>query len=211
MYAPPAFRIDDEDELLGFIEARRFATLAACGATGPVAALAPVRVLREAGGRAVAVEAHLSRRNPFLDAAAAGGTGLALVHGPDGYVSPSAYASKREHGRVVPTWNYIAVEVRGALSTFGDAGALREQLTDLTDALERGLASPWAVTDAPEDYLASQIAGVVGVRLSIEAISGVRKLSQNRSAADRRGVREAFRSAPDADRRALAELMPEED
>jgi transcriptional regulator len=110
---------------------------------------------------------------------------LAIFQGPSAYVSPAWYAAKAEHGRVVPTWNYEAVHVRGRLRWFDDPAGLLDVVQRLTDRFEAGRAAPWSVADAPADYVERLMAGIVGVELTVTAIEGKRKLSQNRPAGDR--------------------------
>jgi len=113
---------------------------------------------------------------------------MALFMGPDAYVSPSFYPSKAEHHKHVPTWNYIAVHAYGQAEFFDDADRLLEVVTRLTTIHEAGRKTPWAVTDAPKEYIAAQLRGIVGIRMSITRIDGKRKMSQNRAAKDRAGV-----------------------
>lgn len=207
MYAQSAFRMDDPAETAAFIEAHRFATLVVAGADGPVSAHIPMLVERGADGGVIALAGHVARGNPVGDIALGGGKALAIFHGPAAYVSPSLYPSKREHGKVAPTWNYMAVQARGALSGFTDPARLRAHLDALTDTMERGLPEPWAVGDAPEEYVARLIAGVTGVRLAMESVEGVRKLSQNRPEADRASVIAAFAASADPAAQALAREM----
>jgi len=133
---------------------------------------------------------------------------MALFTGPHAYVSPSWYAAKREHGRVVPTWNYVAVHAYGPAEFFDDADGLLEVVTRLTDLHERPRAEPWAVTDAPEAFIRAQLKGIVGLRLPIARLEGKRKMSQNRSAADRAGVAAGLAASDRASDRAAAALIP---
>ncbi len=147
------------------------------------------------------------RTNPVPAIAGQPVPALAIFTGADAYVTPSLYLSKREHGKVVPTWNYIAAHVSGAVEAFDDAAALRRQIGLLTDIMEKSAAVPWAVSDAPDDYVAKMINGITGLRLAIENIEGVRKLSQNRPEADRAGVLNGFTHSPDHAARELAAEM----
>jgi transcriptional regulator len=113
---------------------------------------------------------------------------LAVFQGVDAYISPNWYPSKFQHGRVVPTWNYEAVHVTGRVTWRTEPEWLRGQLERLTDRFEAGQSKPWAVSDAPEDYLEKQLAAIVGVELAIAEVKAKRKLSQNRQPADRMGV-----------------------
>ena len=116
------------------------------------------------------------------------GEALAIVRGPDGYVSPGWYASKAEHGRVVPTWNYVTAHVYGELIVHDEPGWLRDLVDRLTVKHEAAQARPWAATDAPAAYIAGQLRAIVGVELRISRIEAKAKLSQNRPVADIAGV-----------------------
>lgn len=131
---------------------------------------------------------HIARANEqwkLLDPAA---ESLAIFSGVDGYVSPTFYATKQETGRVVPTWNYEAVHCYGRLEVIEEAARVLEIVTRLTNTYEGPRNKPWKVSDAPADYIATQLKGIVGLVLHITKLIGVRKLSQNKSAADRDGV-----------------------
>jgi transcriptional regulator len=210
MYAPAAFRVDDTSELAAFIEARRFATLIVAGEKGPQAAHVPMIVNRDASGAPVSLEGHVARGNPVAGIAATPVRALAIFSGADAYVTPSLYLSKREHGKVVPTWNYIAVHVTGVVEAFNDADALRRQVSRITDMMEQPAAVPWAVSDAPDDYISKMLSAITGVRLTIETIEGVRKLSQNRPEGDRAAVLNGFIHSSDPSARQLAAEMTKE-
>ena len=131
---------------------------------------------------------HVARANPHWKRIVDGSPALAVVTGPDAYVSPSLYATKAEHGRVVPTWNYSAVHVRGVVRVHDDPEWVRGVVTALTERFEGTRETPWAVTDAPERYVAGQLRAIVGVSITVESVEGKAKLSQNRSAEDVAGV-----------------------
>lgn len=183
LYNPPAFRTDDLALLLPVMQAPRLALLACHGPDG-VPSLSHLPLLTD--GRTVV--GHLARANGQLAALRAAGRAVAVWTGAEGYVSPSAYASKREHGKVVPTWNYEAVHAEGPVEIVEDAARLREIVARLTDHHEAGGADPWSVDDAPEPFIQGQLKGIAGVVMTIERLTGKRKLSQNRSEADRAGV-----------------------
>jgi len=140
-----------------------------------------------------ALQAHMARNNPQWSTAPTG-EALAIIQGPDDYVSPSWYASKAEHGRVVPTWNYSTAHVYGELVVHDDAGWLARHVRHLTALHEGGRQDPWAVDDAPGKFVAGQLRAIVGVELVITRIEAKEKLSQNRSAADAAGVAAGLRS-----------------
>ena len=182
LYVPRANRMDPDD-VRGFVAAVGTAQLVTVGADGlPDATFLPVLWQ---GERLVG---HLARANPHWRRVVEGAPALAVVTGPDAYVSPGWYASKREHGRVVPTWNYSVVHLRGPAWVVDDADWLRGLVTDLTDHHESGREDPWAVTDAPERYVAGQLRAIVGIELAVTSVEAKAKLSQNRSAEDRAGV-----------------------
>jgi len=207
MHAAPAFRMDDQAEMAAFIEARHFATLVVSDERGPQAAHIPMILRRDANGRPVALEGHVARNNPVAALAAAPARALAIFSGADAYVTPSLYLSKREHGKVVPTWNYMAVHVSGMVEAFNDADALRDQVARITDMMEQPAAVPWKVSDAPDDYIAKMLGAITGVRIRIEAIEGIAKLSQNRPEGDRASVLNGFQHSNDHAARQLAAEM----
>lgn len=210
MHAAPAFRMDDSQAMAAFIEARHFATLIVAGEDGPVAAHVPMILNRDGAGTPVSLEGHVARNNLLAAVAAQPARALAIFVGADAYVTPSLYLSKREHGKVVPTWNYVAVHVSGALEAFNDGDALLQQVNRITDMMEQPAAVPWKVSDAPDDYVAKMLNAITGVRLKIDAIEGIRKLSQNRSEADRASVLNGFTHSNDPAARQLAAEMIKE-
>lgn len=207
MHAPAHFRVDDQAELAAFIEGRHFGMLVVAGENGPQAAHIPMLLNRDADGKPVSLEGHVARNNPVAAIAAKPVRALAIFNGADAYVTPSLYLSKREHGKVVPTWNYIAVQLTGEAEAFNDAGALRSQVSRITDMMEQPTAVPWKVSDAPDDYIVKMLNGITGLRLQIESIEGIRKLSQNRPEGDRASVLNGFIHSTDPSARQLAAEM----
>jgi transcriptional regulator len=206
MYIPPAFRDDDLASLHATMRAARLATLVTATAEGLMATPLPL-ILDEAEGPHGLLYGHVAKANPQWKAAPLGDA-MAIFMGPDAYVSPSWYATKRETGKVVPTWNYVAVHAYGPVEFFDDEDRLLALVTRLTNLHEQPRAEPWAVSDAPEAFIRSQLRGIVGLRMPITRLDGKRKLSQNRSAEDRAGVVEALSKSDDAMDRAVAALIP---
>ncbi len=207
MYRPAAFDVADRDELFDLIERAAFGHLVTVGPSGFDATGLPFVVDRD-GGSAGRLRGHVARANTqwrSIDDVAA----LVLFPITDGYVSPSSYPSKAEHGKVVPTWNYEVVHIHGAVQIHDDPEWVRTVVTDLTDRHEaaRSTESPWAVTDAPVDFIDRQLRAIVGIEVQIESIEGKRKLSQNRSVADRLGAAAALASSPRRGDQAVAEAM----
>jgi transcriptional regulator len=187
MYVPPLFAMREEDELLRFCQSFPFAALVTSGADGLFATHLPV-VLKRAEGGAPAFFGHLARANPHWQQVPAGSDALLIFSGPQAYVTPSWYATKQETAKVVPTWNYAVVHARGKVSWPADEAFLRENLSDLTDQHEAQFEHRWALSDAPDDFVAKQLRAIVGVRFEITALEGKVKMSQNRPAADIDGV-----------------------
>jgi transcriptional regulator len=187
MYVPPHFAPEDRAAIYRMIRSARLATLVTLGSEGMEASHVPVLLDEEEGDRA-AIRGHLARANPQWRRSSAETPALAIFLGPDAYVSPTWYQTKRETGKVVPTWNYLAVHAYGRVEFFEDADRLRAIVTALTQRHEGSRADPWAVSDAPADYIAAQLRGIIGFRLEIDRLEGKWKLSQNRPAVDRQGV-----------------------
>ncbi|MCY1352125.1 Protease synthase and sporulation protein PAI 2 [compost metagenome] len=207
MYLPTAFRQDDLAELHRQIAACRLATLVSHAADGLLASHLPL-LLVEDEGEFGTLYGHLARANPH-GRALAEGEALAIFNGPEAYVSPSWYPAKAEHGKVVPTWNYIAVHAWGQAEVFDDPERLLRLVSRLSDRHEAGRTQPWAVDEAPREYLDSMLRAIVGFALPIRRLEGKWKLGQNRSAADQRGVRDGLAASLDARDRELAARMPD--
>ncbi|MGH1572652.1 FMN-binding negative transcriptional regulator [Methylobacterium sp. P31] len=192
MYQPPHFREDSRTAQHALIRAYPLGLLVTGGLGGLTAN--PIPFLLDEAGEHGLLRAHLARANPQWRALAAAEECLVVFQGPQGYVTPGWYASKREHGRVVPTWNYATVHAWGRPRVIEDVDWLRRQIADLTALRETPRAEPWAVTDAPEPFVAAQVRALVGVEIPITRIEGKWKMSQNRPEADRTGVIAGFRA-----------------
>jgi transcriptional regulator len=206
MYVPPAFREDDLAALQGMMREARLANLVTATAEGLVATPLPLLLAPEEGPYGT-LYGHLARANPQWGMPPTGDA-MALFMGPEAYVTPSWYPSKREHGKVVPTWNYVAVHAYGPAEFFDDADRLLEVVTRLTDRHERPRAEPWAVSDAPDAFVRAQLKGIVGLRLPIARLEGKRKMSQNRSEADRQGVAAGLAESEQPSECDAAKLIP---
>jgi transcriptional regulator len=206
MYTPSAFEDNELASLQGLIEHTRLAILVTHDASGMQASHLPL-LLRTDQGVQGTLYGHLAKANPQWRALENGAQVLVIFPGADAYVSPSFYPAKAEHGKVVPTWNYVAVHAYGVAQVFNDPQRLLEVVSGLTDKHEAGRVSPWAVADAPADYIDKMLGAIVGFALPIERLEGKRKLSQNRSAADVAGVRNGLAASADAKDQELAQLM----
>jgi transcriptional regulator len=193
MYRPSYFREDRLNVLHAQIRAHPFAQLVTAGDVGLVANPLPMLVDPDASPNGT-LRGHLARANDQVASLRAGGQALVIFQGPQAYVSPSWYPGKVEHGKVVPTWNYVAVHAWGVPRMIDDAAWLRRLVEDLTVSQEQGRPNPWAVGDAPEDFIATMVKAIVGIEIPIDRIEGKWKLSQNRSDPDRRGVADGLRA-----------------
>jgi transcriptional regulator len=202
MYVPRFNAMASDEELHRLVAAVGAAELVTVGADGyPTATLLPVVW---DGDRLVL---HMARANPHWRSIQPASPALAVVAGPQAYVSPAWYASKQEHGRVVPTWNYTGVHLTGRAQVHDDPEWVRDAVTRLTDLHEQRRDLPWSVTDAPERYVEKQLRAIVGIELSIERVEGKSKLSQNRSAEDRAGVVRGLREEGGRREEDVADLM----
>ncbi len=183
MYNPPAFVEDRPDELQAIMLAASLPVLVSPSKNGLIATHLPL--LYEAPDRLIG---HVARANPHWRDFDPTAELLAIFTSVDGYISPSFYTTKAETGKVVPTWNYQAVHATGRLEIVEDPGPLLGIVTRLTERYEAGRTKPWAVADAPADYIASQLKGIVGLILHITRLEGKAKLSQNRTKADQAGA-----------------------
>jgi transcriptional regulator len=181
MYVPDHFREDRPEVLQDAMRRIGFATLVTQGLEAN-----HLPMLLQDG----MLRGHVARANPVWKAGA--GEALAIFLGPHAYVSPSWYPGKAETGKAVPTWNYLTVHARGAIRWIQDADWLRAHVTALSAAHETGRAEPWAITDAPASHVDGLLRAIVGFELTIAKLEGKWKLSQNRDAADRTGVREGL-------------------
>jgi|SRR5580658_8832307 transcriptional regulator len=212
MYIPAHFAAaGDLDKIAALVDHVGTADFVTFDGTRPVATLLPVIWERppdageEAGyGRLLG---HVALTNPQWQTAAAGAQALAIVDGPQAYVSPSWYPSAREHGRVVPTWNYTTVHFTGQVAFHSDADWLRDVVTRLTERYEHGREGRWWVSDAPEKYIDGQLRAIVGVELVIERVEAKEKLSQNRPEADRANVIAELKREPGRQAQEIADLM----
>ena len=206
MYLPSAFRQDDLAELHAQLQASPLALLTSAGAAGVQASHLPL-LLAPDEGEFGTLYGHFARANPHWRDLQGGAEALAVFSGPDAYISPGWYPAKAEHGKVVPTWNYIAVHARGPVELIEEPERLLQIVSRLSDQHESGRERPWAVSDAPREYIDSMLRAIVGFALPIRRLEGKWKLGQNRSAADQAGVRDGLAASPSPGDRELAARM----
>jgi transcriptional regulator len=204
MYQPDQFRVEDVPQMHALMRARPFATLVSAGSLGLYASHLPT-VLKDEGDYGV-VECHLARANPHCEDLA-GGEALMIFQSAEGYITPNWYPSKFQNGKVVPTWNYAVVHAYGKPEVMRDADWLRRHVSELTAQQERGAAKPWAVSDAPDAYVAAMLRGIVGFRFAITQLEGKWKMSQNREVHDREGVIAGLRARGGPDDLEIADYV----
>jgi transcriptional regulator len=185
MYLPKHFVEDRAEVLQDFVRAHPLGMLVTLDGGRPTVDHVPMLLETEPGIR---LRGHVARANAVATRVPAGEEVLVVFHGADHYVTPSWYPGKRVDGKVVPTWNYSAVQARGRIRWFDGADRLRALVGDLTRAHEAPRAAPWSVDDAPEDYVASMLRAIVGFEIEVASMTGKFKASQNRNEADRQGV-----------------------
>lgn len=201
MYVPPAFREDRTDVLHAAIRAARLPVLVGTGPDGLIASHIPM-LLDPTAGPLGTLYGHFARANPHAQTT---GEAVAIFQGPEAYITPSWYATKRETEKVVPTWNYVAVHAAGTLEWFTDPDRLLDLVTRLTEHHEGGRETPWAVSDAPADFVAGMLKAIIGFAMPITKLEGKWKMSQNRPPADRQGVIDGLSADGRAD---VAALIP---
>jgi transcriptional regulator len=206
MYIPAAFRQEDLASLHQQMRACRLPTLVSHGASGLLATPLPLLLVADEGPYGT-LYGHFAKANPQWRDLAAGAQALVLFQGAEAYVTPSWYAAKAEHGKVVPTWNYINIQARGPVEIFDDSARLLKLVSALTDQHEAKRAQPWAVSDAPDDYIEGMLRAIVGFALPIERLDGKFKLGQNRSSADQQGVQAGLQASSETQDQALAAHM----
>jgi len=206
MYNPAHFVEQRPEAIRALLSRCPLATLITSGGAGIEATHLPLLYFPDEAGHGV-LRGHMARANPHWTQCRPGCEALAIFHGPQHYISPAWYASKREHGRVVPTWNYVTVHARGALVIRTEPEWLLENVAALTDSQEQGRSPAWSVADAPAGFIDALLGSIVGVELTVNHIEGKWKLSQNRPAADRESVAAALDALDTAEARVMAALV----
>lgn len=205
MHVPKNFKQDETEALLKVIQDYPFATLVAVTEGGLNAHHLPFSI-SDAGDELI-LKGHIARVNPLWKNLTDGAEVLLVFHGPNCYISPSHYPTKQEHGKAVPTWNYVVVHVRGELTFMHDSSWNLDMLHRLTNQHEAGRTNPWSVSDAPQSYTASMLRGIVGLEIVVSELSGQWKLSQNQPEKNRAGVVAGLLQEGDRSAQAIAALI----
>jgi transcriptional regulator len=209
MYIPRANKEDRISVLHKLMEDQPFASLITVGSSGLFASHIPM--VLEPNGANGCLRGHISRANTQWRDYTPSVEALAIFSGPQHYITPSWYPEKQETGKVVPTWNYVVVHAYGYLKVIEDGEWLMAHLARLTRIHEAGSLVPWKIADAPADYVASQVKGIVGLEMTIERLEGKWKVSQNRSEQDRIGVANGLAELDTADSLAMKALVEKRD
>ena len=203
MYTPLPFQEVREDVLRAFIRAHPLGTLVTSGPDGPEATHLPVFLDADAGR----LRCHMARGNPQWRQIVPGGRVLMIFTGASHYITPNWYPEKRKHGKVVPTWNSVAVHVSGSARVFEDSTSLLRHLHELTNFNEASFAERWSVADAPQDFVEGMSRAIVGVEITVDRMEGKWKVSQNRSAKDQQGVIAGLEGLGSPASQEMADLM----
>jgi len=206
LYLPAYFEESRTEVLHALMRARPLAALVTLCDSGLVANHIPVETLAEPAPHGM-LRGHIARANPLWQEYRADTEALAIFQGPQVYISPSFYPSKQQTGEVVPTWDYAVVHARGTLRFVQDAGWLHALVTRLSDSHEASRRKPWKVGDAPPPYVKKMLSLIVGFELSITALTGKWKISQNHSAANRQGVVNGLNESAGEDSREIAGML----
>jgi transcriptional regulator len=205
MYQPDHFRVEDVVQMQALMRARPFAVLVSAGASGLYGSHLPT-LLKEQEQYGV-IECHLARPNPHWQELARCAEALMIFQGPSGYITPDWYPSKRQNGKVVPTWNYAAVHAYGRPEMIDDRDWLLRHVTALTAQQERDQPRPWSPSDAPESFIQAMLRGIIGFRFVITRLEGKWKMSQNRETPDQAGVVAGLRERAEGDDLEIAGII----
>ena len=208
MYIPQIFEETDPHKLMSIISRYSFATLITNSTSGLEANHIPLFVNRS-NDRDV-LQGHLSKANPLWQSVPDRSEVLVVFQGPNAYISPNYYPSKKEHGKVVPTWNYVAVHVKGTITYIHDEQWNKAMINNLTNQHEQAQATPWSIADAPNEYIQKMLSAIVGIEIEMSSIVGKWKVSQNQSADNKSGVIAGLSCINHSDAQSMAELVKEQ-
>lgn len=207
MYVPSHFKEDDHEQLLQHIRNHSLGMLVVADEQGIEANHVPFHFSPGEEGSLGRLQCHLARGNPVWQRLQNRTRVLVVFQGPNAYISPSWYPTKVETGRVVPTWNYLAVHVQGRARILEDESWLECHLRQLTDQHESQMGDPWSVDDAPPDYTGRLLRAIVGVEVEIESLTGKLKASQNQPERNRQGVKFGLEADEELHSRGMSEFI----
>ena len=208
MHIPTKFEQNDFSQLEGLIREYPFATLITLSASGIDANHLPV-IFNEVGGRKI-IQAHIAKVNPLWKDVSDKSEVMLIFNGPNCYISPNHYPTKKETGKAVPTWNYIVVHVRGVMSYRWDETWLKEMIDNLTFQHEASQETPWSTSDAPQSYIKKMLPGIVGLEIEVTSMTSQWKLSQNQPEKNKLGVINGLSSEKESQYQKIATLVKEQ-
>jgi transcriptional regulator len=206
-YPPKPFRENRRDVLIRMINEFRLGLIVTAPDTDTFDAV-HVPILVKQNGEKLFFESHVSKANPIWNSAE-DRAALIVFQGPHAYVHPGWYETKKQNGKVVPTWNYISIQAHGRITAVSDKDWLRDHVDELSQTMEEGRAEPWSVHDAPEDYITGLLDGIVGLRIEVSVLEGIWKMSQNHPKANRIGVIEGLAGSDQSSDAAISNIMRE--
>ncbi|MBW7469478.1 FMN-binding negative transcriptional regulator [Marinobacter sp. F4218] len=207
MYIPNHFKEENQKKLKQYVRDYSFGLLVISDDEGIEANHVPFHLSCRSEDSLGHLQCHLARNNPVWQRIQDGARVLAIFQGPDAYISPSWYPTKAETGRVVPTWNYLAVHAQGSARIVQEPSWLKNHLHHLTDQHESEMVTPWSVDDAPADFTERLVQAIVGVEIKVETLTGKLKASQNQPAGNRAGVKAGLEAGEGAQNRAMAKFI----
>jgi len=196
MFIPRTFKQDNIEDLLQLMAQYPFATLITLSETGIDATHLPMFVVKEADK--YHLKAHIAKANPLWKSVKNGSDVLVTFHGPNCYISPNHYPTKKQTGKAVPTWNYVVVQVKGTISFIHDSEWIYNAIETLTNIHESAQLQPWSISDAPDEYIQKMIPAIVGIEIEVTSITGQWKLSQNQPQVNQYGVVEGLSQSTDS-------------
>jgi len=207
MYVPEHFKADEQSVLQQYIREYGFGLLIVADDSGIEANHVPFHLDCGEGGSPGVLRCHVARKNGVWQRLVDGARVLAVFQGPDAYISPSWYPSKAENGRVVPTWNYLAVHAAGSARAVDDPAWLHQHLQQLVDRHESAMREPWSMDDAPADYTGRLMPAIVGIEITIDVLTGKLKASQNQPDRNRAGVKAGLEAGDGAHSLAMSRMI----
>ena len=205
MHIPSKFNQNEESQLIAIMREYPFATLVTHTEAGIEATHLPV-ILGQADGKTI-IKAHIAKANKLWQTVKAGADSLLIFNGPNCYVSPNYYPTKKESGKAVPTWNYVVVHVKGAISFIDDEKWIYNLINSLTQVHESTQDTPWSISDAPDTYINKMLSAIVGIEIAIDSIEGQWKLSQNQPEVNKFGVVQGLFEKGEADEVKVSALV----
>jgi transcriptional regulator len=205
VFIPKKFKQKNIEDLVELMRQYCFATLITQSEVGLEATHLPMIVVKKSD--TFYLKAHIAKANPLWKSVANSADVLVTFNGPNCYISPHNYPTKKETGKAVPTWNYVVVHVMGTISFIHNSEWIYDAIETLTNIHESGQAEPWSISDVPDEYIRKMLPAIVGIEIEVTSITGQWKLSQNQPRVNQRGVAEALSERTDSSMTEIASLI----